>query len=596
MSIKARINIIAALITLLVAGVFFATQNWAHGQESARAESKLLDSKQVLWNKVVSGVLNRMEGEIRTLSRDRDSIKAIHKKNYAKLKETAGTTFNKLSVEGSITSLSLLSPQGEVIFSSGSSLGATTQSKLLAMAIESGKNQKGLEFSESNQLIGRLIFPLYRRAKPVAYASYEYALQGAIEEYKNVSGFDVAVLDQQGQSLYVTDEELFDGLEIALPLENGYSTGSSGLEQLIYSYEVVPGVENDGTRLGFVVTAADDTESIVQQQNTTMTSFGITMAVLVLCLATLTVFLSRAFKPISMVVHELEHVANGDLSRELPAHGRDDEAGLLLKATKKMLHEIQQIVSSVEQSSTRITQTSVDIDTANQELAKRNQEQSVGLVQTSSNIDSMSKTVKENAESASKANDLAASSLQSAQSGLLAIKDSIAAVKEIETSSSEIVDIIGVIDDIAFQTNLLALNASIEAARAGTQGKGFAVVASEVSKLAQRSGDAAAEIKVLINASVAKVKTGTHLVSGSGELLDEIVSSVEKVTYIVKDITQASSVQATGIDEISYAISIIDDSTHQNATMVEKSAITAKVLADESKQLRSQMEFFKLAS
>lgn len=596
MSIKARINIIAALITLLVAGTFFATQNWAYGQESARAETKLLDSKQVLWNKVISGVLSRMENEIRTLSRDRDTIKLIHKKDYVKLKETASTTFNKLSVEGSITSLSILSPEGEVIFSSGSSMGSRTQSKLLATAIESGKNQKGLEFSESSQLIGRLIFPLYRRAKPVAYASYEYALQGAIDEYKNVSGFDVAVLDSSGRSLYVTDEELFNSLDIELPTESGFSTGSSGLDQLHYSYEIVPGLENDGTRLGFVVTTVDDTQSIVEQQSTTMISFGITSAVLVLCLATLTVFLARAFKPISMVVDELEHIADGDLSRELPVHSRDDEAGLLLKATKKMLDEIQIIVSSVERSSTQITRTSVEIDTANQELSKRNEEQSVGLVQTSSNIRNMSVTVKENAESASKANELAVSSLKSAQSGLVAIKDSIAAVKEIETSSSQIVDIIGVIDDIAFQTNLLALNASIEAARAGTQGKGFAVVASEVSKLAQRSGDAAAEIKELINASVEKVKTGTHLVSGSGELLDEIVSSVEKVTTIVKDITHASSVQATGIDEISYAISIIDDSTHQNATMVEKSAITAKELADESKQLRSQMEFFKLVS
>ena len=394
----------------------------------------------------------------------------------------------------------------------------------------------------------------------------------------------------------MSDDELFNSLDIELPTEGGFSTGSSGLDQLIYSYEIVPGLENDGTRLGFVVTTVDDTQSIVQQQNTTMISFGITSAVLVLCLATLTVFLARAFKPISMVVNELEHIADGDLSRELPVHSRDDEAGLLLKATKKMLDEIQLIVSSVERSSAQITRTSVEIDTANQELSKRNQEQSVGLVQTSSNIRNMSTTVKENAESASRANELAVSSLESAQSGLVAIKDSIAAVKEIETSSSQIVDIIGVIDDIAFQTNLLALNASIEAARAGTQGKGFAVVASEVSKLAQRSGDAAAEIKELINASVEKVKTGTHLVSGSGELLDEIVSSVEKVTSIVKDITHASSVQATGIDEISYAISIIDDSTHQNATMVEKSAITAKVLADESKQLRSQMEFFKLVS
>lgn len=596
MSIKARINIIAALITLLVAGTFFVTQNWAHSQQINKAESKLLNSREVFWNKIVSGVLSRMENEIRTLSRDRDSIKAIHKKNYERLNETAGTTFNKLSVEGSITSLSIFTPQGEVIFSSGSSLGAMTQSQLLATAIESGKNQTGLENTESGQLVGRLIFPLYRRAKPVAYASYEYALQGAIEEYKSISGSDVAVLDKTGKSLYVTDEPLFNTLDIKLPEEGELRTGYSEAEDLVYAYEVVTAQANDGSPLAFVVSTVDNTASVTQQRRTTLISFGVTIGVLITCLATLTLFLSRAFKPISIVMQELEHVANGDLSRELPVHVRDDEAGLLLKATRKMLVEIHQIVRSVEQSSTHIAETSVDIDRANQELAKRNQEQGVSLGLTSTNISTMSTTVKKNAESASKANDVATNSLKSVQSGLVAIKDSIAAVKEIEASSFQIVDIISVIDDIASQTNMLGLNASIEAARAGEQGRGFAVVASEVSKLALRSGEAAAEIKELINASVEKVNTGTVLVSDSGKLLDEIASSVEKVTAIVEDISHASSIQATGIDEISEAITKIDNLTQQNASLVDKSEISAKVLADESKQLRSQVGFFKLAS
>lgn len=595
MTIKTQINIIAAVITLVVAGTFLMTQNWAHGEANARQQTKLLASRQILWNKVVTTVLDRMETNMRTLSRDRDSIKAIFKGDMATLNESAGATFNRLSVEGSISDLTIFTPEGNVLYASAGNSG-NSQSALLRGSADSGKIQRGLEYTDSGILVARVIFPVYRRAKPIAFASYEYALQGAIDQYKKVSGFNIAVMGKKQGVLFSTDAALFNALPIDLPEEGSQVARYISSGENHYSLEIIPALTATGNSIAHVITTADDTESFLQQKHISMVSFAITLGVLIVCILSLMFFLGRAFRPIAMVVRELEHVSNGDLSRQFKAHNSNDEAGQLMNAATKMIAGIKRIVGAVEQSSDQIAMTSAEISESNKDLAQRTEEQSVGLVEASSNIQQMTSTVKDNAKSAKEANDLAEHSLSTAKSGLEAITASITAVREIESSSIKIVDIIGVIDEISFQTNLLALNASVEAARAGEQGRGFAVVASEVRILAQRSADAAHEIKDLINTSVEKVNVGTKMVDESGKMLGEIVGSVEQVAEIVKGISQASSEQAISIDEINTAISIIDDSTQQNTAMVEESAVSAQVLADEARQLRSQMDFFDLGT
>jgi methyl-accepting chemotaxis protein len=286
-------------------------------------------------------------------------------------------------------------------------------------------------------------------------------------------------------------------------------------------------------------------------------------------------------------------VAEGDLTGRIESHSTN-EIGALLTALDKMKGNLAGIVHEVRGSTYTISSASSEIAAGNMDLSNRTTEQAGSLEQTASSMDELTSTVKQNADNARQANQLAQSASEVAVRGGEVVAQVVDTMGSINDSSKKIVDIIGVIDGIAFQTNILALNAAVEAARAGEQGRGFAVVASEVRNLAQRSAGAAKEIKELIGDSVAKVDSGAKLVDQAGATMQEIVTSIQRVTDIMGEITQASQEQTSGLDQINQAIGQMDSITQQNVALVEEAAAAAGSLQEQANALTQVVSVFKL--
>jgi methyl-accepting chemotaxis protein len=299
--------------------------------------------------------------------------------------------------------------------------------------------------------------------------------------------------------------------------------------------------------------------------------------------------------PLRQAVEMAESVASGDLTRHIEVTSRD-ETGQLLQALKHMNDNLVQIVGDVRAGTQTIATASSEIATGNLDLSSRTEEQASSLEQTAASMEELTSTVKQNAENARQANQLAISASEVAVKGGMVVSEVVDTMGSINSSAKKIVDIIGVIDGIAFQTNILALNAAVEAARAGEQGRGFAVVASEVRSLAQRSAAAAKEIKTLIDDSVHKVDTGAKLVDQAGVTMQEIVTSVKRVTDIMSEITAASQEQTSGIEQVNTAITQMDQVTQQNAALVEEAAAASDAMQQQAAALTQAISVFKLNS
>jgi methyl-accepting chemotaxis protein len=298
-------------------------------------------------------------------------------------------------------------------------------------------------------------------------------------------------------------------------------------------------------------------------------------------------------RPLETAVKIAGGVAAGDLTQHIEVHSTD-ETGRLMQALKNMNDSLINIVGEVRSGTETIAAASHQIASGNLDLSSRTEEQASSLEETASSMEELTATVKQNADNARQANQLAASASEVASKGGAVVAQVVSTMGSINDSSKKIVDIIAVIDGIAFQTNILALNAAVEAARAGEQGRGFAVVAAEVRNLAQRSAGAAKEIKELINDSVEKVHAGATLVNHAGTTMEEIVDSIRRVTDIMGEIAAASQEQTSGIDQINQAITQMDQVTQQNAALVEEAAAAAEAMQGQAGHLAQAVSVFKI--
>jgi methyl-accepting chemotaxis protein len=299
---------------------------------------------------------------------------------------------------------------------------------------------------------------------------------------------------------------------------------------------------------------------------------------------------ARAFRALGKGLSEL---SEGNLTFRLDERFPDEyrEVKDTFNTAIERLHET---IKAIAESSGEVANAAVEISTSTTDLSQRTEEQAASLERTSASMEEISSTVKNNADSANHANQVTATTRECADRGGEVVSHAVKAMSRIEESSTKISDIIGVIDEIARQTNLLALNAAVEAARAGDAGRGFAVVASEVRNLAQRSSEAAKDIKSLIVNSTTQVQEGVDLVNRAGKSLEEIVASIKQVATIVSEIASASAEQSTGIDHVNIALTQMDEVTQQNASLVEENAATSKVLEQQSAAMAERVAFFKL--
>jgi len=324
------------------------------------------------------------------------------------------------------------------------------------------------------------------------------------------------------------------------------------------------------------------------------------LALLMIALTALAVgtvaIVSRAMsRSVEGALHLADALAHGDLTRR-HEHDSSDEIGRVVHGIRLSMAALATIVVDIKQASESVSSAAAQIAAGNLDLSGRTEEQASSLQQTAASMEELSSTVRQSAAGAREVNELAATTSEAAARGGAVVGQVVATMDDITASSRKIGEIISVIDSIAFQTNILALNAAVEAARAGDQGRGFAVVASEVRTLAQRSAQAAREIKDLINDSMRKVETGSQQVRNAGEAMGDIVAQVSRVTKLIADMSHTSAEQSSGISQVSEAVSQMDQVTQQNAALVEESAAAAASLKDQADSLAQSVAMFKVAA
>lgn len=441
-----------------------------------------------------------------------------------------------------------------------------------------------LLFTEQQQLAKELA--QIENSKKIIDENFE-VLNKTINSQKGVEILHSALASR---TTYKESQELFTKLHAEGKLDEAKALLTNPLRPQQQSY--LAALKN---MIVFQTELMDNAVQAAEEQYVSARTTLLALGVLAIGLGALIAWLiSRSItRPIGEAVKIAETVASGDLSQRIEVK-TTDETGMLLSALRAMSDSLVKIVGEVRLGTDTIATASSQIASGNLDLSSRTEEQASSLEETASSMEELTSTVKQNADNARQANQLAVSASSVAEKGGAVVSQVVDTMDEINTSAKKIVDIIGVIDGIAFQTNILALNAAVEAARAGEQGRGFAVVASEVRNLAQRSAAAAKEIKMLIGDSVEKVENGSKLVEQAGATMNEVVESVKRVTDIMTEITAASQEQSAGIEQVNQAIMQMDQVTQQNASLVEEAAAAAESLQGQASNLAKVVSVFKL--
>lgn len=356
--------------------------------------------------------------------------------------------------------------------------------------------------------------------------------------------------------------------------------------------------ELDRVMSGFIAYTEERGASVLQRLNRMATTIGvIAITLLVISLVAVVVIrwamMRSVVRPLRRASEHFARIADGDLTGQIEDRGRN-EVGQLFSGLSAMQEKLKQLVMALRGSSEQVFRGAGDISEGSQDLASRTEQQASALQQTASSMEEMSTTVNKNAETAEEADQLSVTASQLAESGGEEVECTVQLMREIAASASQVNDIIGVIDSIAFQTNILALNASVEAARAGEQGRGFAVVASEVRSLATRSADSAKQIRHLIEHTTTKINGGAEQAEQSGQTIHKTVDAIRQVTTLMGEISTATREQNSGIEQINAALTEMDSVTQQNAARVQQTSMAASLLEGQARELAGLMATFRI--
>ncbi|MCW5658294.1 MAG: MCP four helix bundle domain-containing protein [Burkholderiaceae bacterium] len=442
----------------------------------------------------------------------------------------------------------------------------------------------------------------YEKADQIAaYKAKWLAAVDAVQQHARTlaDGSDSAVAQHAKQCATLMKTYVEKAMPVVRQLEaSGYDSATVANKLLGPAKEAIDGAETEVAALTQRL-AEQAMASDAARAATAATARWLFIGALLLSIA-LVVPLTLAnmvsiCRPIESAQSLANRIATGDLTQTIDDQGRDESARLL-QSLAHMQQSLRGIVSQVRESAHSIQNASSEVASGNQDLSVRTEQAASNLQQTASSMEEITGTLRQSSESAAQANQLASSASTVAERGGAAVAQVVQTMNDIAASSQRIAEIIGTIDGIAFQTNILALNAAVEAARAGEQGRGFAVVAGEVRALAQRSAEAAREIKALISASVERVDTGAALVRNAGATMTDIVAGVQRVSQVIGAITQAADQQNQGIGEINSAVAQLDRMTQENAALVEQAAAAAESLKQQSLRLTETVAGFRLAA
>jgi len=434
----------------------------------------------------------------------------------------------------------------------------------------------------------------------------------------NATGVDIlqhaeeqlALADKSFEAFSHTEKSTPDEQVLADDLSAKYQTLHTALgelDQYLKDQKIQPyldqptqGMQNAfvGARDKFVAYGDQVGQASLQRIDGRYANFQLVSAGVLLLLLLITVLVYRAIKlglvgPLEEAGRHFEQIARGDWGTRIGEHG-SNEIGKLFEELSRMQHSVVQTVRTVRLTADSIYVGADEIATGNADLSKRTEQQAASLEETATSVEELTSTVKQNADNARQANGLAVSASETTMRGSRVVEQVIEKMSGIASSSSKMSEIISTIEGIAFQTNILALNAAVEAARAGEQGRGFAVVAGEVRTLAQRSANAAREIKTLIETSVSEINGGSELVQNAGSVMREVISSIKRVTDIMGEISAASQEQSIGIEQVNQMVTQMDTMTQQNAALVEEATAAAASLHQQTTHLKEAVEVFRL--
>jgi methyl-accepting chemotaxis protein len=590
------------LATALVSG---AVAMWGQRGMYAETEQLLLGTERSVMERAIAVCLNQLLQLSDAFVRPAEIQAAVATKNLEELVDNARPPFNRLSQKAHLTHATYYDAAGNRLVALHDG-GAGEASALVRAAIRARQTMKGIERA-GGEPVAFVAQPIYSNGHLVGVVELGTAVRSIVQELSHtLKSAGAVVVEVPGgsaetavhgrQALGATEAWLVPALRSlrVLPPATAETIQTARIGDRAVALAFHPLKDATGTVMAEVVLATDMSRPLAFANRSLMVLAGVTLGALAAAVMGTGLLLSRRLRPLGDIVKTLEAVAAGDLTVSVSARATG-ELGEIAKSLNATVSNLGAAVGEVAAAGASLASASRLLSASADGLSSGAQEQASALEETAASLEEITATVRQNADNARQANQLALGSRDTAATGGRVVESAVGAMQEISQASRQIVQIIGVIDEIAFQTNLLALNAAVEAARAGEHGRGFAVVAAEVRNLAQRSATAAREIRGLIQASVEKVGQGGELVNQSGQTLRDIVGAARSVADIVAEIAAASTEQSQGIEQVNRTVSQMDNVTQSVATQTEELAATAREVRAQAERLQALVRRFTVA-